>query len=224
MDNLRIDNLDLQLPNGQYLVEGLSFTIEPGHVLALMGPSGSGKSSILSWLTGTTDANFCTQGDVWLGEQQLNNLPTEKRRLGLMLQQDYLFPHMSVGDNLHFGLRGGTRRERTERVRQSLVDAGLGGMEHRDPATLSGGQRARVSLVRTLLSDPHALLLDEPFSRLDATLREQIRRFTWKAAAKLPVLLVTHDLADVPEGAKVLDIGKSGVRINTPSSETMPQN
>lgn len=223
MNNLRVDNLDLQLPNGQYLVEGLSFSIEPGHVLALMGPSGSGKSSILSWLTGTTDANLCTQGDVWLGERQLNNLPTEKRRLGLMLQQDYLFPHMSVGDNLHFGLRGGTHRERAERVRQSLIDAGLGGMEHRDPATLSGGQRARVSLVRTLLSDPFALLLDEPFSGLDATLREQIRRFTWNAAAKLPVLLVTHDLADVPEGAKVLDIGKSSTRVTMSSSETVPQ-
>ncbi len=206
MHPLRVDNLSLHLPSGQCLVQDLSFSIEPGSVLALMGPSGSGKSSILSWLTGTADSRITTHGNVWLGDKKLNHLPTEKRRLGLMLQQDYLFPHMTVGDNLQFGLRGGTRQTRRERVSQSLVDAGLGGMEDRDPATLSGGQRARVSLVRTLLSDPCALLLDEPFSGLDTALREQIRRFTWDAAAQLPVLLVTHDVADIPEGAKVLTI------------------
>ena len=208
MHSLRVDNLSLHLPNGQCLVEDLSFTIEPGSVLALMGPSGSGKSSILSWLTGTADSRISAQGSVWLGEKKLTPLPTEKRRLGLMLQQDYLFPHMSVGENLYFGLRGGTRQSRRDRVRQSLADAGLAGMEDRDPATLSGGQRARVSLVRTLLSDPCALLLDEPFSGLDTALREQIRRFTWEAAAKLPVLLVTHDLADIPLDARVLTIGE----------------
>ena len=206
---LRVENLSLHLPNGQCLVENLSFVIEPGKVLALMGPSGSGKSSILSWLTGTSDGRIRAQGDVWLGDQKLSHVATENRRFGLMLQQDYLFPHMSVGDNLHFGLRGGARAFRKERVRQSLVDAGLSGMEDRDPATLSGGQRARVSLVRTLLSDPQALLLDEPFSGLDTTLREQIRRFTWEAASELPVLLVTHDLADIPSDATVLTIGSA---------------
>ncbi len=207
-DELRIENLGLHLPTGQCLVQGLSFSIKAGQVLALMGPSGSGKSSILSWLTGTADARLHARGDIWLGSQQINNLPTEKRRLGLMLQQDYLFPHMSVGDNLHFGLRGGTRQSRNQRVSQSLIDAGLAGMEHRDPATLSGGQRARVSLIRTLLSDPCALLLDEPFSGLDTALREQIRRFTWTAAQNLPVLLVTHDLADVPAEAEIVTIGE----------------
>ena len=205
---LRVDNLSLYLPSGQCLVENLSFSIEPGYVLALMGPSGSGKSSILSWLTGTSDGRLRSSGDVWLGDQLLSHVSTENRRLGLMLQQDYLFPHMSVGDNLHFGLCGGSRQSRIDIVCQSLEDAGLGGMEHRDPATLSGGQRARVSLVRTLLSDPQALLLDEPFSGLDTALREQIRRFTWQAAYKLPVLLVTHDVADIPAGAKVLTIGE----------------
>jgi len=209
MHQLRVDSLSLQLPDGQFLVENLSFSIEPGSVLALMGPSGSGKSSILGWLTGTVDDRISSHGEVWLDDVQLTQLPTEKRRLGLMLQQDYLFPHMNVGDNLYFGLRGGSKASRQERVCQSLIDAGLGGLEQRDPATLSGGQRARVSLVRTLLSDPCALLLDEPFSGLDTTLREQIRRFTWQAAANLPVLLVTHDIADIPEGATVVTIGGS---------------
>lgn len=207
MHELCVRNLGLQLPNGKWLVQNLSFTVQPGQVLALMGPSGCGKSSLLSWLTGTIAPNLCASGEVWLGPRQLTCLPTEKRRLGLMLQQDYLFPHMNVGDNLRFGLRGGHREERAERVRQSLADASLAGMENRDPATLSGGQRARVSLIRTLLSDPCALLLDEPFSGLDATLREQIRQFTWLSAVQLPVVLVTHDKADIPPQADVLTLG-----------------
>jgi len=79
-------------------------------------------------------------------------------------------------------------------------------MENRDPATLSGGQRARVSLLRTLLSEPSALLLDEPFSRLDSDRRSKIREFTWQSASTLPILLVTHDLGDIPEGARTLSL------------------
>lgn len=204
---LRVESLTIRLPDERLLCESLSFVIEPGQVLALMGPSGSGKSSVLGWLTGTLDPRLKAQGEVWLGDTRLTHLAVEQRRLGLMLQQDYLFPHMSVGQNLKFGLRGGTRRERHQQVEQALADAGLQGMAQSDPATLSGGQRARVSLVRTLLSNPCALLLDEPFSRLDAAMREQIRRFTWQAARELPVLLVTHDAADVPAQAVVVTLG-----------------
>lgn len=203
---LRVEDLGIRLPDGRALVEALAFTIEPGDVLALMGRSGSGKSSVLAWLTGTLDPRLHASGRLWLGPTRIDTLPTERRRLGLMLQQDYLFPHMSVGDNLAFGLRGGDRATRARRIEEALADAGLGGMAARDPATLSGGQRARVSLLRTLLSEPCALLLDEPFSRLDTALREQIRAFTWESARALPVLLVTHDLADVPDGARVLTI------------------
>ena len=206
---LRIENLTIELPGGQTLVSDLTFGIQPGEVLVLMGPSGSGKSSILAWLTGTADPGLCASGEVWLGDTRITALPTERRRLGLMLQQDYLFPHMTVQENLLFGLRVGKRAERLKQVSESLRHAGLADMEHRDPATLSGGQRARVSLVRTLLSNPCALLLDEPFSRLDATLREQIRRFTWDSSASLPVLLVTHDASDIPVGAKILKIGSA---------------
>jgi len=203
---LSVENLSIQLPSHRYLCRELSFCIEPGDVLVLMGPSGSGKSSILGWLTGTLDKSLIATGDVWLGDTHLSELPTERRRLGLMLQQDYLFPHMSVGQNLMFGLQKGSRTERLAKVEQSLIDAGLAGMGNRDPATLSGGQRARVSLVRTLLSNPCALLLDEPFSRLDSVLREQIRAFTWESASCLPVLLVTHDAHDIPAGARVLTL------------------
>ena len=160
---------------------------------------------------GQTSVNNLTfriqPGEVWLGDTCISTLPTERRRLGLMLQQDYLFPHITVQENLLFGLRVGKRSERLEQGSESLRHAGLVDMEHRDPATLSGGQRARVRLVRTLLSNPCALLLDEPLSRLDTTLRKQIRRFTWDLAASLPVLLVTHDASDIPADAKILEIG-----------------
>lgn len=203
---LKVERLCLQLPDGTPLCDDLSFIVEPGEVVALMGPSGSGKSSVLGWLTGILDPQIKSSGTVWLGRTCLNDVAVEKRRLGLMLQQDYLFPHMSVGQNLKFGLRNGSRSEREATVEQSLTSAGLGGMKDRDPATLSGGQRARVSLLRTLLSDPHALLLDEPFSGLDVALREQIREFTWASAARLPTLLVTHDAADVPPHATILEM------------------
>lgn len=209
MQSLKVTNLTLQLPDGTLLCESLSFEIAPGSVLALMGPSGSGKSSILSWITGTLDSRIRAEGEVWLGDLNVGVLPVERRCLGLMLQQDYLFPHMSVEQNLKFGLRGGSRRSRHDAIMESLNSAGLSGMEKRHPATLSGGQRARVSLLRTLLSNPHALLLDEPFSRLDVALRSTIREFTWAAANQLPTLLVTHDIDDVPPYAQTLNLGSS---------------
>lgn len=206
MQSLKVINLTLQLPDDTVLCESLSFEIAPGEVLALMGPSGSGKSSILGWITGTLSPRIRATGQVCLGDTDITQLPVEQRCLGLMLQQDYLFPHMSVAQNLKFGLRGGSRAERDEMVKSSLVRAGLADMEKRHPATLSGGQRARVSLLRTLLSNPHALLLDEPFSRLDTELRATIREFTWTAAQQLPTLLVTHDVDDVPAHAKTVTL------------------
>ncbi len=206
MNELRVEALRLRLPDGNLLCDNLSFTVLPGSVLALMGPSGSGKSSILNWMTGTLDPRIKAEGEIYLSGTRLTDLPAERRQMGLMLQQDYLFPHMTVGQNLSFGLKGGSRQQRKTRIESSLDHAGLGGMVDRDPATLSGGQRARVSLLRTLLSTPSALLLDEPFSRLDADLRQQIRDFTWQASAELPTLLVTHDVADVPASAATLHL------------------
>ena len=201
MATLIIQSLTITLPGGKALCTDLSFEVRAGEVLALTGPSGSGKSSILAWLTGTLDPSLKASGQAFLNDQELTHMATENRRLGLMLQQDYLFPHMTVGQNLLFGLPKGDRHSRWTQVCESLEAAGLAGTENRDPATLSGGQRARVSLLRTLLSQPEALLLDEPFSRLDSDRRAKIRDFTWQSAALLPILLVTHDSSDIPDGA-----------------------
>jgi putative thiamine transport system ATP-binding protein len=132
----------------------------------------------------------------------------EKRRVGLLFQDDLLFPHLSVAGNLGFGLKPGPNRARI--IEAALADAGLAGFGQRDPATLSGGQRARVSLLRVLLSEPEALLLDEPFSKLDPALRAQFRNFVFDSArqAGLAVLLVTHDFEDAKAaGGPILRVG-----------------
>ena len=182
------------------LFSGLDLVVEPGTVATIMGPSGSGKSTLISFIGGHLDLAFEATGAVLIGNRDVTGLRPERRGIGILFQDDLLFPHLSVGANLAFGLARSVVGSEVRRVRiaEALVEAGLPGFENRDPATLSGGQRARVALMRTLLASPTALLLDEPFSKLDSNLRRDFRRFVFdRAAAKqLPVLLVTHDPAD----------------------------
>ena len=185
---------------GRELIPPLTLAIRPGKCVTVMGPSGCGKSTLLAYVSGTIDPAFRASGRVAIGERDLTHLPPEARRIGILFQDDLLFPHLSVGGNLAFALppQVRDRRERGRRIEQALAEADLPGFADRDPATLSGGQRARVALMRTLLSQPQALLLDEPFNKLDAQLRNDFRRFVFEHAAQrgLPTLLVTHDDAD----------------------------
>lgn len=186
--------------------------IAPGEVLTVMGPSGSGKSTLLAAIVGALPPEFRMTGRVVLNGSDVTGVATPQRRIGILFQDDLLFPHLSVGGNLAFALPPALRRRaaRQDAVDQALEQAGLPGFAARDPATLSGGQRARVALMRTLLAEPWALLLDEPFSRLDAALRDQVRRFVFALARQraLPVLLVTHDQGDADAaGGPVLQLG-----------------
>lgn len=190
LDALQIDRA------GTPLVR-LSAHVPPGQVLTVMGPSGSGKSTLLAALIGALPAAFSLSGRVLLNDQDITTLPTAQRRIGILFQDDVLFPHLSVSHNLGFGLRpGGNRADRQGRVEAALDRMGLSGFGPRDPASLSGGQRARVALARTLMAEPLALLLDEPFSKLDQTLRAQIRDLVFAETRNLPVILVTHDPED----------------------------
>ena len=184
---------------GRELVR-LSASVAPGVVMTVMGPSGSGKSSLLAYLAGTLAPAFAAKGDVRLDGVSLAGLPPEKRRLGILFQDDLLFPHLSVGGNLAFALPASIRGRKARRaaVEEALSTADLAGFADRDPATLSGGQRARAALLRVLLSEPRALLLDEPFSKLDASLRASFRAFVFGEAKSrsLPTIMVTHDPAD----------------------------
>ncbi len=196
---LRLEDVSIALA-GRVLIPALSVVVRPGEVLTLMGPSGAGKSTLLAVLGGTAAAVFDVAGRVWIGERQVTGLPPERRRIGILFQDDLLFPHLTVGENLAFGLAPSVRgrKARAARIDAALREAGLAGFARRDPGTLSGGQRARVALLRLLLADPQVLLLDEPFNKLDAALRAEFRRFVFEhaRAAGLPVLLVTHDAAD----------------------------
>ncbi|MDP3834677.1 MAG: ATP-binding cassette domain-containing protein [Hydrogenophaga sp.] len=194
------------------LVEDLRFETAPGQILTLMGPSGCGKSSVLAAIAGTLDTEALRfEGSVQLDGRDIGALPTARRGVGLLFQDDLLFAHMTVAENLLFAVPAGPKRERLAAVERALEEAGLAGFGARDPATLSGGQRARVALMRALLAKPRALLLDEPFSRLDAALRDQFRTFVFEhlRAGQIPAVLVTHDAADIADPARVLELGRA---------------
>ena len=208
---------DATLRQGRHvLFRDLSLRVEPGETLTLMGPSGSGKSSLLHWICGTLDPALSVEGSVRLGGSDLPGLPPERRGLGILFQDDLLLPHLDIAANLAFGLRrpGGLgRREwrafRGERVSAALREAEVETHARAFPRELSGGQRVRIALMRTLLCEPRALLLDEPFSRLDAPLRDRIRRFVFQHAGArgLPILLVTHDADDArAAGGEILTL------------------
>ena len=185
----------------------ISLIVEPGQVGTLMGPSGIGKSTLLDAIGGHLVHGFAASGRVSLNGRNVRDLPAEARRIGVLFQDAMFFPHLSVGDNLAFGLarhiRGPSRRHA---VAEALAQAGLAGFADRDPATLSGGQRARAALMRALLAEPQALLLDEPFSRLDAGLRAEIRGFVFDhlRARAIPGLMVTHDASDAEAAGGII--------------------
>ena len=188
----------------------LTCRIAPGRPVTVMGPSGAGKSSLLAWLTGVLPSGLSGEGEVLLDGVPVLDLPAHRRRLGILFQDDLLFPHMTVGENLGFGLPAkadGDRTARRSRIEQALARVELSGFADRDPSTLSGGERARVALLRVLLSEPRALLLDEPFSKLDMALRDRFRSLVFQSATHLPVLLVSHDAQDsVAAGGDVLEL------------------
>jgi putative thiamine transport system ATP-binding protein len=205
--SLHIEVHTLSSPKGA-LLQGLTLAIEAGQVHTLMGDSGSGKSSLLAAICGTLDAAMRFEGRVQLNGQRIDRLPTQARRVGILFQDDLLFPHMTVRENLLFATPRGDAAAREALVTQALRDVEMADFLHADPATLSGGQRARVALARALLAQPQALLLDEPFSRLDAALRARMRAlvFAMVKARDIPALLVTHDAEDVADAGLVTRI------------------
>lgn len=210
---LILENLTVSLH--QRRLVALDTRIAPGETLAVMGPSGSGKSSLLNALLGLLPDGFHLSGRVWLSGRDLTDLPVQDRHLGVLFQDPLLFPHMSVGENLGFALPPGAV-DRAGQIEAALADMGLAGFAGRDPASLSGGQQARVALIRTLLARPGALLLDEPFARLDRDLRGQIRAlvFDHARALGLPVVLVTHDVEDArAAGGRVIDTFGAAVTV-----------
>jgi len=206
---LCLDQLRIGI-NGDPMI-AIDAEIAPGEVLTVMGASGSGKSTLIGAIAGFVRPAFSVTGRILIDGENISHLPPEERHMGLLFQDPMLFPHFSVMQNILYALPpAGSRSERRARAEALLGSVDLAGFGPRDTATLSGGQQARVALVRVLASNPRALLLDEPFSRLDAALRDTVRQLVLSCVAeqKLPALLVTHDPGDAEAaGGKVIDLG-----------------
>lgn len=210
MTGLVLDHVAIRL--GPRRLLAVNAAVAPGETLTVMGPSGSGKSTLLAFLCGTLDPAFAAEGRVVLDGEDITGLPPERRRVGILFQDALLFPHLSVAGNLLVAVPANVRGRAARRtlVAEALAEADLEGFGDRDPATLSGGQQARVALMRTLLARPRALLLDEPFSKLDTALRDRIRAFVFDEIRRhaLPTLMVTHDHADAAAAAgRVVELG-----------------
>ena len=183
----------------------LDEVINPGEVLSIMGPSGSGKSTLLNAIAGQLTAPFSMTGSIYINDKCINNMPAHQRGVGVLYQDPLLFEHMTVGQNIAFALPSSALNkalngaQREQRVSEMLAEVGLNDLQHRPVQTLSGGQQARIALLRTLAAAPSVVLLDEPFSKLDATTKTQMRTWVFGQlkARGLPTLLVTHDNEDV---------------------------
>jgi putative thiamine transport system ATP-binding protein len=198
--------------DGARLIGPLGLAAGPSEIVCIMGASGSGKSSLLAYIAGDLPLPLVGSGAVVLNNVAVNGIAPERRKIGRLFQDDLLFPHMTVRENLLFGLPRGPKAAREAEAAQALADAELDGFGHRAPHTLSGGQRSRIALFRALLARPDAMLLDEPFSKLDDDLKGTMRNYVYShlKARGIPALMVTHDRADAPPGGRVLKIGKGG--------------
>jgi len=205
-------------------LDAVSFAVKAGEVLAVLGPSGCGKSTLLSLIAGLMPPD---SGEVrWAGDS-MRGTPTHRRNFGLMFQDYALFPHLSVGDNVGFGLRGEDERAR---VPELLARVGLNGFERRDTQTLSGGEAQRVALARAVAPRPRLLMLDEPLGALDRALREQLTIELQRLLREFgqTAIYVTHDqqeafgIADqilIMNAGRVIQIGSPEAVYRQPAND-----
>lgn len=178
-------------------LDGISFSVADGETLVVLGPSGAGKTTLLRVIAGLESADA---GSIVIDDSDVTNLPPERRRVAIVFDQDALFPHLSVSENLAFAMHL-QRREKSaivERIAQTAQDLGIGTHLTKRPAALSAGERQRASLARAVLSDPRVLLLDEPLSHLEPALRAQVRRSFAEFSKSFggAAIHVTHDHAE----------------------------
>ncbi|TYK67315.1 ATP-binding cassette domain-containing protein [Colwellia echini] len=211
--SLQINNLKLFRQNE--LLLSVNEQINGGEILTIMGPSGSGKSSLLNWLTGSLPQGFHAKGEVLLNNNNITNTAAHLRHVGVLYQDALLFSHLSVAGNISFAMPAGNKKQRLEKIDDALEQFGLSGFANRHPDNLSGGQQARVALLRVLLSEPKAILLDEPFSKLDVQLREDTRQLVFEQIRyhQLPALMVTHDHSDAEAaGGKIITLTRPAAK------------
>ena len=231
-EQLRLDSVSRSFTNaeGQAVaaLQGLDLTIQRGEFIALLGPSGCGKSTALNCIAGLQPLSG---GGIWLDEKRIDVLPPEKRGFGMVFQNYALFPHMSVLDNVGFGLkmRGVAKSEAMRRAREALQLVQLVGHEHKLPGQLSGGQQQRVAIARAIVIEPPLILMDEPLSNLDTKLRIEMRAEIRRIHSQLEraTLYVTHDQDEALSMADRIVVMKEGVvqQVATPKEVyTRPHN
>ncbi|EHH1188203.1 ATP-binding cassette domain-containing protein [Vibrio vulnificus] len=202
-----LENLAIHKRSGETLFSDINLTIDAGEIVSLMGPSGCGKSTLLSLIAGHLSDEFKYSGTLSLNQRDLAPLAPHQRQVGILFQDDMLFPHLNIWQNLAFALPNDIKgTERKTQAINALDKIALSELSDSYPEQISGGQRARVSLIRMLLAKPQMALLDEPFSKLDKELRVQFRDWVISQLqqANIPALMVTHDIDDVPPGSRVL--------------------
>ena len=184
---------------GKPFIENLNMKVNNGKILTIFGLSGIGKSSLINVIAGVSENNLLFTGEIMLNNKKITNILPEKRKIGLLLQDGVLFPHLNVEQNLIFGIKKNlTNKEKYLLINEHLINANMEGFENRYPNTLSGGQKARIACLRAILSEPAALLLDEPFLSIDPEQRNSFRLFVVNQIRekKIPCILVTHDESD----------------------------
>ncbi|MBB5178744.1 putative spermidine/putrescine transport system ATP-binding protein [Planomicrobium koreense] len=236
MNDLRIINIKKQFKQTErrgdpaFSLQPIQLTIREGEFFSLLGPSGCGKTTLLKLVAGLLQAD---SGEIWVGDTNLTKVPSESRKFAMVFQQSLLFPHMSVEDNVAFGLKMQKvgKKQRLDKARAMLERVGLAGYGSRLPDELSGGQQQRVALARALVANPRVLLMDEPFSALDPILREEMRELLGRIQKefRVTVLFVTHDreeafyLSDrigIMNEGELLQVGNARDLYERPASTT----
>lgn len=193
MTDVRLVNVCKSYGN-VHISKDVNLEIKDGEFVVFVGPSGCGKSTVLRMIAGLEEI---TSGDLFIGDKRMNDVPPANRNIGMVFQSYALYPHLSVAENMSFGLKlaGAKKEEIDQRVNQVAEILQLAHLLNRKPKELSGGQRQRVAIGRTLVSQPEVFLLDEPLSNLDAALRVQMRVEISKLHKKLgrTMIYVTHD-------------------------------
>ena len=191
------------------LIKNLSFKVKKGEILFISGKSGLGKSTLLDLISGFHDNNLIWTGKIYLNKLDITNTSIQNKRIGYMLQDYFLFPHFNVKNNLIFSLPKQTRNKK-EQVMNYLEQINMVEFSNHYPSELSGGQKARIACLRAIISNPNALLLDEPFSSLDKKTMKSFQKFLFDYVKKLniPCIIVSHRLVKNLNNSMELNITK----------------